>query len=45
MTTEDMYNALIAGTVTLEEFQDWVSERQSEYQSFCAYEQSMYNGE
>lgn len=40
-----MFNAVREGTVTLDEFEEWVHTRESDYQSFCAYEQSMYIGD
>jgi hypothetical protein len=42
MNIEQMYAALMAGEVTLEQFESWVYERETEYQSFCSYESSTF---
>ena len=45
MDIEEMFNAVREGRVTLEEFESWVLDRETEYQSFCSYERSTYVGE
>ena len=42
MTYEEMFKAIQVGTVTLEEFEDWLTKQQMDYESFCDYEASTY---